>query len=270
MPLKDIPGWLRIAAESSECHVPLPDLLEDSLYYPASGVNGTPVKYLGGNVHSFIYADYSITVEGMLQNMYGTEKDCGFLGYTLLRHRDILHGELFPEGWKPDYSPTEEQLQKGLSSGTRHPMETAGHWTIWQRLKEYPETHGPELFSFLYVYGEMSKVYQALYTKYRKRPLVLAIIQPGCFGGEWERTEDEDSMFKKVLSANPAGMPDFLLYGGYGGDWFDTPCWKEYEGKRLVQLPERRAGLWFFSENEILSFENRYRTKRKTSRRQIS
>jgi len=248
MPLQEIPDWLKNAADSPGCDVPLPDLLNESLYYPASGLNGTPVKYLGGNVHSFVYADYGIPVKSMLMNMYGTEKDCGFLGYFLLKHRDIPYEELFPHGWEPPLSPVYKHLEEGL--GARHSMEPAGHWTVWQRLEEYSETHGPALFSFLYVHGEMSKVYQALYTRYLRRPLILAIIQPGCFGGEWERTEDEDSFFKIVITSNPAGMPDYLLYGGLGGDWYKEPCWKEYEGKRLTELPERRAGIWGVS-NEI-------------------
>jgi len=244
LPVLPVPSWFQREIGMDEGSLPIPEILSDSLYYPASGLNGTPVKFLGGNVHSFVYADYGIPVKAMLSNLHGLDKDSGFKGFSLVREREVLHRELFPEDVRYDFIPTKRQIENGRCSMTRHPEETAGHWSIWQRQMEYPDAHGPELFSFLYICGEMSRVYQALYTKLRKRPLVLAIIQPGCFGGEWERTEDEDSMFKRVLSANPAGMPDYLLYGGYGGDWYDKPCWKDYEGKRLVQLPERRAGLW--------------------------
>lgn len=51
-----LPEWLSGISENSS----FPDLyrlLTDSLYYPACGLNGTPIKYLAGNVYSFIYAD---------------------------------------------------------------------------------------------------------------------------------------------------------------------------------------------------------------------
>ena len=245
MPVHEVPLWLREAAEDKRGEMPIQQILENSLYYPASGENGTPVKYLGGNVHSFLYADYGISVKCMLLNMYGTGKDCGFLGYSLVRHKDVFHGELYPEWWAPEFAPTQSELDKGFCDQTRMPWEVAAHWTVWRRLDDYPETHGPELFSFFFGCAEMSKFYQALYTRYQIKPLVLAVIQPGSFGGEWERTEAESSMFRRVISANPAGMPDYLLYGGFGPErCYNEPCWKAYMGERLVQLPERWAGLW--------------------------
>ena len=90
-----------------------------------------------------------------------------------------------------------------------------------------------------------SAIYQGLYCRLRVAPLILAIIQPGALGGEWEMVDADDSFFKKVVRSNPAGMPEYLLYGGLGerGSYAE-PCWHEYRGKRIVQLPERYAGLW--------------------------
>ncbi len=36
----------------------LTEILEESLYYPASGFQGAPIEYLAGNFLSFVYADY--------------------------------------------------------------------------------------------------------------------------------------------------------------------------------------------------------------------
>jgi hypothetical protein len=52
-----------ISSQLAEIHVNCPfrvlNVLENSLDYPADGIDGDPVKYLGGSVHSFIFVDYS-------------------------------------------------------------------------------------------------------------------------------------------------------------------------------------------------------------------
>lgn len=57
----EMPDWLSdlsIGSSASNEAVVFPFLkiLENSLYYPASGIDGRPVQYLSGFVHSFIYA----------------------------------------------------------------------------------------------------------------------------------------------------------------------------------------------------------------------
>jgi len=90
----------------------------------------------------------------------------------------------------------------------------------------------------------MSAIYQGLYCRLSISPRVLAIIQPGSIGGEWESVTTDDSFFKKVVCSNAAGLPDYLLHGGYGQGYYERACWQEYDGERIVQLPERYAGLW--------------------------
>jgi len=122
----------------------------------------------------------------------------------------------------------------------------------------------------------MSCVFQTLFNRNNIRPKVLAIIQPGSgFGGGWEYTEGNQSFFKSVVQSNPAGMPEYLLFGGFGSSsFYEEPCWKEYQGERLIQLPERQAGLWrlrdgyrreLFVDNSPAPVENpRCQRKRRT------
>ena len=72
---------------------------------------------------------------------------------------------------------------------------------------------------------------------------ILSIIQPGAIGGEWEGVTSNKSFFKKVVLSNSAGLPQFLLHGGFGYN-YEQACWDEYAGNRLAQLQERHAGLW--------------------------
>ncbi len=61
LPEMQLPEWIgAIAKGQNDLKFPLENILTDSLYYPASGLNGTPVKFLAGNIFSFVYADYGI------------------------------------------------------------------------------------------------------------------------------------------------------------------------------------------------------------------
>jgi hypothetical protein len=91
----------------------------------------------------------------------------------------------------------------------------------------------------------MSALYQGLYLRLAIAPRMLAIIAPGTMGGEWEEVESDDAFFRSVVYANPAGMPDYLVNGGYGSEVrYANPCWSDYGGAPLARLPERSAGVW--------------------------
>ena len=52
-----IPTWLDSLTSTTMEREPLPlvDILRESLYYPASGIDGTPIKYFAGHFLSFIF-----------------------------------------------------------------------------------------------------------------------------------------------------------------------------------------------------------------------
>ena len=57
LPKLEIPLWLRCVKDEPEGDQPFPlrEILRDSLYYPASGLQGAPVQYLAGSILSFVY-----------------------------------------------------------------------------------------------------------------------------------------------------------------------------------------------------------------------
>lgn len=244
------PDWLEeVLRRGHRKGLPLRQILHQSLFYPACGLNGTPVKYMSGNIHSFIYADYGVSRIALLKNLHGVKSECGFRGYKLASQMDICRDQLVPVDWRPRLTPepSGETLELNIKEASTEPF---CHWSVWRRMTGFGPNHGPEAFSFLFIGGEMSAVYQGLYCYNRIKPKVLALIQPGCMGGEWENPCSDLSFFKEVIRSNPAGMPDYLLYGGFGGrSYFENPCWSEYLGKKLTQLPERYAGLWGLSSH---------------------
>ena len=241
----ETPNWLlEIAQEPNQFHkLPLKEILTDSLYYPACGLNGTPVKFLGGNIVSFIYADYLTKEFAFKRNLLGSKPESGFKGFKCIMHRSVTTDEIVPAGWHPKMMPTDPRQVERLLRAQKN-SKPFGHWSIWQ--KEDPDADGAELFSFFYLAGEMNAIYQGLYHRLNIVPKILAIIQPGAIGGEWECVPNDKAFFHKVVKKHPSGMPPYLIYGGYGsGSFYKEPCWSEYKGeKKISMLPERQARLW--------------------------
>lgn len=57
IPIIPMPCWLAKLDEKSmlSCRFPLLEILQDSLYYPSFRFDGEPIKYLAGNIYSFMY-----------------------------------------------------------------------------------------------------------------------------------------------------------------------------------------------------------------------
>ncbi|HDR06703.1 MAG TPA: hypothetical protein ENN88_03630 [Candidatus Coatesbacteria bacterium] len=251
LPVLKVPEWLKGAAEDG-ASPPLINLLTDSLYYPGCGFNGTPVKFLAGNIYSFIFADWGIEREKLLANLNGTGRGDGFKGYRSLFQRDIAKEELVPENWVPPLNPLyyKHKRRADLEQLKRMPdkYRPFAHWSIWERREGFAETHGPSLFSFFFIGGEMCAVYQELYCRLQIAPLVLALIQVGGFDNGWEDPRDNSSFFKAVVSSNPAGMPEYLIRGGYSRGGYSSsyaqPCWPEYRNEYIARIPERSAHIF--------------------------
>lgn len=247
LPEQELPAWLAQVIEAPRgfalAKLPIQEILASSVYYPACGLDGTPVKWLAGNFHSFVYADYLVKPAQVVADINGSLKRNGFKGYKPVLQRNIFPDEIVPLGWRPSIRPNQMfgQLINGWQSGA----ELLAHWSVWQRQPEYSDQHGPVAFSLFYVSGEMSIVYQALYFLNRIVPEVLAIIQPGSMGGEWEAAQEEGSFFHQVVRAHPRGMPDYLLNGGYGSaEQYQYACWREYQSNAIFHAGDRHVHLF--------------------------
>ncbi|MCK9265454.1 hypothetical protein M0P98_00975 [bacterium] len=276
LPQLKIPTWLNDSINNinnkTQPDFNLENILQNSLYYPACGLNGTPVKYLTGNIHSFVYADYMVTKEEFSENLNGTAKDCGFKGYHSIYQREILKNEILPDNWDFKLSSlflfreNEKRRESGSKLLTKqqalakygvlgeweNQCEPFAHWSIWLKNPDSNFDEPLKAFSFLFLCGEMSAIYLGLYCRLKIVPTVLSIIQPGGgFGLGWEAADYDNSFFKKVVALNEVGSPPYLLYGGWGDrvESYVKPCWHEYEGEILTRLPERRAGLWKLNDN---------------------
>lgn len=232
LPEIPVPEWLMSLLPSKIVNDPFPlDLvLQNSLYYPACGFDGDPVKYLAGNVLSFINVDYSHTRDEFLTAL----KEPGFYGYDLLATRPIKKEELVPNGWQPTPpNPTDGNP----SSSDRWMKEPFCHWAVFQRNENFPANHGPARFSLLYLCADGVAAFQALYIANSAAPKIVAIIQPGTgFGGNWTNFTNPQKILARSILQNPTGSPDILLDGGNKGTGFYQETWALSQGWGSIVL----------------------------------
>jgi hypothetical protein len=235
---RDAPPWLQ---RGGATFPPIRELLAHSLYYPASGRDGDPVRYLGGHIHSFVYVDYSLTREDVVASLEDPRH--GFRGYRISAVNDICESELVPDGWRPlppDHSDGDPNRWWEL---IREPFAV---WCVLTRNDDHTDEYGPERFSLLYICGDGAARFQALYHGNRCTPDVLAIIQPGegILGGNWTHYTDSSRILGRSVLGNPFGRPRFLLYGGRGRNYRPC-CWPEYPGLvHYWNAAEGQLGLW--------------------------
>lgn len=145
LPAAQIPTWLAEITPNkvNELAFPLENILKDSLYYPSSGIDGDPVKYLAGNIFSFIYVDYGYAEDDVTRAF----RSSGFRGYDVLSIRSVTEKELTPNGWQPMPPGRGEGNPARYKDWIQKPFCS---WTVFQRQSDFSEEHGPARFSLLY------------------------------------------------------------------------------------------------------------------------
>ena len=246
---KPLPRWL---ADLRHCGsaLPIPDVLRESLYYPSSGRDGDPVRYLVGLVHSFVYVDYGLERDAVWNSLEDIRH--GFRGYRILDRRDVAEHELTPNGWEPSPPKGDDGDPRQYRQYQKQPFAI---WSIFARLPEFGDDHGPDRFSLLYVCGDGAATFQALYRGNKCKPLVVAIIQPGTGSGcNWTDFRDPDKIFARSVLGNPYGAPSYLLYGGWGKEYRQC-CWPANESPvHYWRIPsaDTELGLWKLTGSDEL------------------
>lgn len=208
--------WIHIARQGQP--LPLSEILKDSVYYPASGIDGDPVKYLGKQFQSFVYADYGVGRDTVAQEL------TQFTGYDLEVSRELQQSDLVPGGLSLQQFAQRNRVPEGWI------CEPFAIWALYRRRPNYDDDHGPIGFSLLYIGGDGVANYHALFYASQITPVVICLIQPGTgWGGNWTDFNAPDGILARFVLGNPAGCPRFLLYGGWNdGDFYRTAPWPEY------------------------------------------
>ncbi len=220
----NVPGWLARVTPETMNHEPFPlqDILRDSLYYPASGLDGDPVKRLAGCVHSFVYVDIDLVGEfnrdALARELERREfRDYeGFKGYEIVDRREVTRKELFRYRHPP--TAVRDVLARQLGEKWYRELPPRGEasffcdWLVFERQARFGRRHGPSRFSFLVIRAEAVHTFLKLYMAESIAPEAVAVIQ----SGRPEIFEDPGGIFPQCVLSNPAGRPKILLLGGWG------------------------------------------------------
>ncbi len=227
--------------------LPLRELLEGALYYPSSGTDGDPVKYMGALIQSFVYVDYGYSRASFLEALQREP----FAGYRILGSRSVSEAELETQGWRaPPLSP--DEINRVQNAVRRLRAVPFCEWVVFERLPSMPVEHGPRRFSLLQLCADGVAAFQALYVDKALRPGAIAVIQPGHgFGGNWADFTDPTGPLGRVVASNPAGLPPYMLAGGLGPRSHNLSIrWPQYS--RLIRwypYPRRgEVGIWALGE----------------------
>jgi len=243
-----VPNWIsQLPLDTPESlkasNFPIVEILKNSLYYPACWLDGRPVQYLAGFVHSFIYVDYGIE-QSTVQNAM---KNKGFLGYTLVGQKHLTSEDFIVKDWSA-FFPSENHEQyrsfNNLPGGlVRSPFSD---WYIFDRNSNCGEEHGPSRFSLVYICGDGVATYQTLYSNRNAAPDILSIIQPGHnYGGNYTDFTDPQGLFARtVLENKRCPWPRYLVYGGNGEGYWES-CWPKVYSKHVEWLHHAGGnGVW--------------------------
>jgi len=218
--------WLKsILEDDDEFNKPLNlnILLENSLYYPCSGFDSSPIDKFAGNIFSFIYVDILTKSKEHLDwikseltfNPFGHKNNPNA---SLVKKRKVKWSEIIPKNWSPSINPTyrDENIEELMRWQKKLAPPRYLYWSIWKKNDDsVQDTDDSRYFSLLYFGGcEMNAAYQALYNRLNIKPRILAILNPGM--GFWD-CKNVDGIYKthlffeKVLKANSNGLPPFLF-----------------------------------------------------------
>jgi hypothetical protein len=217
---------------------PLREVLENSLFYPSSGFDGDPVRHFRNLFQSYVYVDYGQT-ESQLEHALQR----GFTGYRLLAERSVSKLDLSPTPWRPLFI---EKSEARRAVSVSREWAKAGRnafakWMVFEREEGRSADHGPPRLSLLFMNADGVAAFQALYLAQEIAPKGIAVIQPGhAFGGNWTDFTNPSEILYRSVSANRAGMPRYLVYGGIAvpkregrmpnlaDSVYAEPCWPEY------------------------------------------
>lgn len=187
--------------------------LEECVYYPCSGLHGTPVKLLSKRFNKFLYIDYMVDSDQL-----HSEMTKGFKGYKAISEARTPPELVIGKSWH-DY---QEEHRSQIS---KIPFTWENPFIVLyklERMQDYDERHGPLNFEFMFCRSEAVSSYLSIFSQKRITPKCLVHIRSGMgFGGNYSKYPTD--LGNAVLNSR-AGLPQNILYDCMGS----TPGYGDY------------------------------------------
>ena len=174
--------------------------LQNSVYYPACGFDGTPIKFLGKLFSNFVYADYNSEYNDLESNIKNS-----LLGYKLKNSSMISAEELFGINWELFAFKNEEIIRK-LHFEWKKPFAKI---YSFERSLGFNDEHGKNNIELLFIKAEGISTYKYLYVNKNIAPKCLVSIVPGLsFGGNFY---DYPKMLIEIIELSNK-YPEYQFY----------------------------------------------------------
>lgn len=210
-----------ITSENFQSMFNLKDILDESVFYPAAGIDASDIECLSNQYCSFIHVDYStprdVIEPGMRNHFEG-------VGYNLIGIKQVSREELTPMGFMPNNFALNDHERQRLEINfirDRFYCRNFIPFALWAVYEFNPtktrKTQGKaKRFSLLHIGGEACFTFEALYIQNKINPSAIAIISPGeGFGDNWTIFRNPQfRLYQNLLfnlENNETIMPNLLL-----------------------------------------------------------
>jgi hypothetical protein len=226
-----------ITRENFQSMFNLKDILDESVFYPAAGIDASDIECLSNQYSSFIHVDYStprdVIEPGMRNHFEG-------VGYDLIGIKHVSREELTPMGFMPNNFTLNDHERQRLEMSfinDRFNYRNFTPFALWAVYELNPtkaemKQDIAKRFSLLHIGGEACATFEALYIQNKINPTAIAIISPGeGYGDNWTIFINPQFRLYQNLSFNSqnnnAKMPNVLLTNMEISD--DDVCfWPEF------------------------------------------
>ncbi len=216
------------------------NILEESVYYPSSGIDGTAIEYLSDQFNSFVHADYSTSREIVKNAM---ENHFLGVGYDLIGIKFVEINELAPNGISPlNFTNNDHESNRLVSNSIKQKaqgrfIEPFACWAVFELNKDRTKFKKGKAkrFSILHLGVEACAIFEELYVNNNINPRAVAIISPAeGYGDNWTLFRDPEFRFYQNIllnhQINGAPLPSSLLTNMILSD--DDACfWPDYHFK---------------------------------------
>lgn len=226
-------NWInKITPENFEESFDLNEILKNSTFYPASGIDATNIEGLSAHTNSFVHVDYSIPENEVKRAL---TEDFRAVGYKLIGLRYIPESELTPNGFTPNNFPTKgsEKERIGYLDNAIKSHNPFCFWAIYEIDETLTGSTAGKIkkFSLLHIGGEACATFDALYFGNDINPRAVAILNPGeGYGDNWTIFRDpEYRLFKSMQlnsEKNTVSLPQYLFTNMASGENCFWPNYK--------------------------------------------
>lgn len=236
-------NWINtITPENFEKSFNLNEILKNSTFYPASGIDATNIEGLSEYNNSFVHVDYSIPENEVKRAL---TEDFRAVGYKLIGLRYIPESELTPNGFKPNNLPLKDSEKERMNymTNAKNTHNPFCYWAIYEIDETLTGSTVGKIkkFSLLHIGGEACATFDALYVSNDINPRAVAILNPGeGYGDNWTIFRDPEYRFFKLMQLNSEknsiSLPEYLFTNMTSGE---NCFWPNYNliDKKMFSRP---------------------------------